>query len=463
MGSRPNQVQTVRNETHLDPNTQAWQGELLNAGRNQFNQGPAQYYPGQTVAQYSPQTLQGLSMMQGQAASGGNVWGGGGGWGGGGSPMTGSGSNEMPGGGSWDASQYGAARFGFMPEGYGGDRSSQDATGNPQNGAQHTMPMGSSGPGSFIDPSTGMPSTMGASQWGGGGGGWAPFGMAQAQQALGRGMSGYTPGMNTAQNASAGGMGSMYGDMAAGAGATPTSMGVDSLNSFAQGNLDHLGGMYDRGREQITNDLNSQFAKAGRTGANAAFGHQLGNSLGNLYSNIYAPGVEAAQDRRLSAANSLTGVDQSNRAARMQGYGMGAGVDAQNAGLRLSGAQLSNQFNAQSNQNANNAIGQLGGLYGYGSMPGQQMLGVGAAYDQQNQNNINAAMDRWNFGQNAGWQNLNNFAGVMSGMPSATSSTQTQTQPGGSRAMGALGGAATGFSVGGPWGALAGGVLGLLG
>lgn len=95
-----------------------------------------------------------------------------------------------------------------------------------------------------------------------------------------------------------------------------------------------------------------------------------------------------------------------------------------------------------------------------------RMLGnVGAAYDQQQQNLIDADIARWNYNQNLPANKLNQYLGQISGSYGGTSSTSTPSNRNAlaSGLLGAGSGALTGFAVGGPVGAAIGGGLGLLG
>lgn len=100
------------------------------------------------------------------------------------------------------------------------------------------------------------------------------------------------------------------------------------------------------------------------------------------------------------------------------------------------------------------------------------LQGVGQAYDLQAQKGIDEAMARHDFGQQEAQQRLAQYAQLLgAGSPFTSQTSQTsQRQPGGgagtgamvgSGLMGAGTGAATGMMIGGPWGAAAGGLLGL--
>lgn len=70
MGGGAPKNQTVTNRTEIDPVTQAWRQQLINQGGALYNQGPAQYYPGNTVVPFSAPTQQGLGYLQNYAQQG---------------------------------------------------------------------------------------------------------------------------------------------------------------------------------------------------------------------------------------------------------------------------------------------------------------------------------------------------------------------------------------------------------
>lgn len=64
------QDSTVTNVTQVDPVTQAWRQNLMQAGGSLYNQGTPAYYPGNTVVPFSNQTQGGLDYLQGYAQQG---------------------------------------------------------------------------------------------------------------------------------------------------------------------------------------------------------------------------------------------------------------------------------------------------------------------------------------------------------------------------------------------------------
>lgn len=491
-------TQTVTSKTEVDPLTQQWRSAIFNQGNELLSQGAPEYYPGSTVVPYAPQTIQGLNMMQANA-QGGAV----------GLPQ------------AYDASMR--AMSGYNPGAYTAMQAANGNMQNPntgaisdaanQNVAGQVQPMVGTGTGA--NPYTGN--------------------LAQAgQQGAAGSVQSYLDRVNGFLDSSP------YAGQIAQTGERPTTMGVDALGSFADAQNPYLDQMFQQGAAKITDQVNSQFSQAGRTGANAAYGGTLADSLGGLYTSIYAPAYENAQNRSLQAAGQLAGIDQSDRAAQMSGYESAAGMGLQGAGLGLQGAglygdtltgdlnrglqgygmagdlaesgygrqlqgadlyggllnsdatrryqgasdlaslseagfdrqlqgsELAGNMWSQGNEDAARSQALLPSLYQYGNQPAQDMIGVGGAYENLNREYLDADMARYNYNQNADWDMLSRYAGLMNGLPDFSSQTQTTTgQQGGNRAMGALGGAASGASMGsmfGPWGtAIGAGVGGLMG
>lgn len=156
---------------------------------------------------------------------------------------------------------------------------------------------------------------------------------------------------------------------------------------------------------------------------------------------------------------------QQNAAQFLTQAGLGAQNDyrGQLLGLGGLGGQLAQGAGAQSLQ----GVGLFPTLAETGRYPGQiseQFSNWGAGFQQQA---LNDQMNQFNWYQNLPWQNLNNYNGLIQGFGGLGG---TQTQPGGSRSAGALGGAVSGATIGsgfGPWGtaigAIGGGLLGAFG
>ena len=242
------------------------------------------------------------------------------------------------------------------------------------------------------------------------------------------------PGLPTAMNFAQGNSGSIWGgqqiaDTASGAAMNP-----------------HLDGMFNAMAPRVQDAVNSNFEKAGRYGPNAAHTGALTRGLGDLASSIYAPAFEAERGRQLSAANSM-------------------------AGMQLTGADAASGMFNEGNSNALRAQALLPSLYQYGQMPAQSMLQVGAANEGLQGQYVSDAMTRYNYPYAAKQDALNQYAGIVNGLPDFSGSTSTSTgQPATNQGMSALGGAMAGAQAGsmfGPWGtgigAVGGGLWGLFG
>lgn len=290
-----------------------------------------------------------------------------------------------------------------------------------------------------------------------------------------------------------------WGNAIAQSGMTPTTAGVGALNSFANAENPYLDSLFNRGAERVSNAVNSNFAQAGRFGANAAHTGALTQGMGDLYSSIYAPAYENAQNRALNAAGQLASVSQADRGAAMQGlsnagslFEAGAGRGLQGAGMLgelasqdatrglsgattaagygLQGADLMGGLWSQGNADAARTTALLPGLYQYGQMPGQSMLDIGGMYEDLAGRYLQDDVNRYNAPYQNAWDHLGNYSQLMSGLPDFSSTTQTTTGPRTNRMMSGLGGASAGagiaqaLSLGGPWGwglAAAGGLLGM--
>lgn len=189
-----------------------------------------------------------------------------------------------------------------------------------------------------------------------------------------------------------------------------TAQGMDTIGRTARG--DYLGGdqFMSAYGDDILENINSRFGTGGRTGS-AYQADAAAKEMGGVASRLY----DSERNRQQGAALASPG---------MQGqyYDMQTGdTDAlMNAGYILQG---------------------------------------------QNQSEIDAAKNRWDYNQNLPQQNLRNYQGfvnpIATGTPATTDVSSPLYQP--NKYQGMLGGAMTGASAGsmfGPWGALVGGVAG---
>lgn len=300
---------------------------------------------------------------------------------------------------------------------------------------------------------------------------------------------------------------------------------TDQTNPYLRGLFDNASGaITDQFKNAIAPGLASQFSAAGRTGSGAAMGafdnasNTLGRTLTNTANSIYGGAYENERQRQQQAISMLSGNYNTERGMQLQGAAGQAGVAGQlgslfqgqqgqqlgaasalaNLGLQergqqLQGAQslasLNEQERAQQLQAMQTQTNQYGlerGLQQQAQLSVPQMqaaqqnnlsqlLGIGQYRQGQQQDQINADMARWNFGQNAPTANLQTLNQLLQGGSAYSGQQSTSNQSlnrnpfasalgGASAAYGigsALGtGSELGGMIGGPWGLLGGALLG---
>lgn len=157
----------------------------------------------------------------------------------------------------------------------------------------------------------------------------------------------------------------------------------------------YLDSLYDAASRPVIDDVNAQFAKAGRYGPSAAYGAGMTRALGDVSASIYAPAYEAERNREL------------------QGLQSAGSLFATNQGQQLQATAL------------------LPSIWSGLMAPGQTQAGIGSIYDQQHQAQIDADRERWDYNNGGGaWDALERYAAMMNGLPNLstvnTSGTTTQ-------------------------------------
>lgn len=260
--------------------------------------------------------------------------------------------------------------------------------------------------------------------------------LGAANNAAGRALSGWNPAMPFAANAAAGGLSG-----------NPAAAG---LQQYGTGNNQYAQGLFNQAANDIGNAVNAQFAMGGRYGGNAARTDAMTRGIGNAWNQIMTPTYEAERNRGLTAQQTLGSLYDSG------------------ANRTLAGTELLGGLYSQGNEDAARATALLPSTYSYGLQPGQGMLDVGGMYEGQAQNYLNADQARYNYTANAPWQYLQQYAGLMNGLPDFSSQTTNTQGPGTNRVMSGLGGgiaglgAASALGLTGPvgWGLGAIGALG---
>lgn len=219
---------------------------------------------------------------------------------------------------------------------------------------------------------------------------------------------------------------SFYNPVAGGYQAQYTGMGdlfrAKGGNVAQEMNNPYLSGIADTIARKATSNYENSIAPQIRSSAQAAgqFGgsrqgvieanalKDLNQGISDSLTNLYGSAYDQAQNRGLQMANmALQSQAQNNQASNSVGdlalrglLGTGQlnlAADSQNFGQQLQGVGLLNQANQ-------NQIGNY-----------QSLLNLGGVQQQDQQNQINADMARWDYNQTAPWQALQNYMGLITG------------------------------------------------
>ena len=267
--------------------------------------------------------------------------------------------------------------------------------------------------------------------------------------------------------------------------------GANVLNDFANTNQSnpYIDNMFNRAATQVRDNTNAMFSKAGRYGSTANQ-DALSDSLGDMANQFYGGAYESDANRRFGAAEALGGRQagdinrQLGAAGQMAGLGESQYGRMAGAGSTLAGIQqgdFARQLSAlgalggygeaglnrgmDANQQAMQAAGLLPMMNAYGQTNNRGLMEIGGYREQMAAQQLQDQIDRWNFGQNAGWDQLGRYNATvqpLAGLGGTTTGTQpTQSRTGGIL-QGAAGGAMMGSAIPGV-GTLIGGGLGALG
>lgn len=479
--------------------TQPWKeqrgylADIFGQAQNLYQQGPQEYYPGATVAPLSDATQQGISALQ-QSAQG---------------------SPQQAAMGSWLGNTLGQGNvnpwsiFDPAQQAAGGLGAAQQMLGQAGQPGSYGQAAGMAGVGG--QPFTGA---GGLAQAMGFSGSPQPGAMPAATNFLLNQLAGGPQGLGQALNRAGGTIDpaatGQLRDTAGGAflGSNPY------LDDMYQ---DAAKGVSETFNEQIMPGLNAQFGSAGRTGSGTQAlmsGRAAGDAadaLAGLSADIYAPAYEAERGRQQQAAGQLgqlgLGTGQLGSdflRGQQQGAGLAGDLFSRGEQADLGRRGLAGEMFLGAGQQdigrrgmaadiytggldrqlaAGQGLGQLG-LGGLGAMSDlqgnlaqqqyqagtltpafqgmqqqnmQNLLNAGAMTEDQQQRMMDDAMQRWNFSQQAPWQNLSQYANMINQLPGGYGTTSESG--GGSRLQGALGGAAAGSALG-PWGTAGGALLG---
>jgi hypothetical protein len=191
----------------------------------------------------------------------------------------------------------------------------------------------------------------------------------------------------------------------------------------------------------------------GQAAANTALGTQ--QQIGNMLTGGWNAALQPAYN--LAAQGSAQGLTAATGLGNLLSSGFG---NAQQAAYGMGGQNLNAGLAAAQNLPTVATAQQA-----YGQKDAGLLQAIGGAEQGQQQNIDTSNMGNFFAAQNWPVQNLDLLTSTLGGVPYDVTGTSTGTQQAQTtkNVLGsALGGAATGFSIAGPWGAAAGGLLGAL-
>lgn len=288
----------------------------------------------------------------------------------------------------------------------------------------------------------------------------------------------------------------------------------NATGQFLEQGNPYLRGMVEAAQRPIVSNfqnavapsLASQFSSAGRMGSGAhlqaaqtaqqQLGQQLGDTSAQLYGQAYGQernimaqaygqergltnqAIESGLGRQFSAYGQERGAQQgalsteyaAREAAMQQERQNMMAAYSQERGAQQQGFLAQPGQNLQQQQMQLSALGMVPGLTNAGFVPGQQQMGVGNQLQQQQQSEMGAAVDRYNYNRDAPLNNLMAYSSILSGSTPYVSSSQSgnsKNQLPFNPLSGAIGGGLGGYAlgglipaIGGPAGAIGGALLG---
>lgn len=240
--------------------------------------------------------------------------------------------------------------------------------------------------------------------------------------------------------------------------------GSGQLSPHMQGVLTGQMNDFQRNYQNTTGNIMDSFQDAlGSADDSAMMAGQFGGSRGGVARGIM--GEEAA--KQVGLANQALSENMQQATSNVLNEQFSGARNAQlSAGQSLLNSQLNaaqmggNLYNSMAN-NQLQAINMLPMMGEFGQMGGRLQTEVGGVQRAMDQAQLDLGREKWNFGQNAPWNNMNNYANLIAQLGPFMS---MGTPQGGKSPLAAgMGGAAAGFgSGGGVPGAILGGVAGLM-
>tara|TARA_R100001086_G_scaffold249474_1_gene189314 strand:- start:3119 stop:4336 length:1218 start_codon:yes stop_codon:yes gene_type:complete len=226
---------------------------------------------------------------------------------------------------------------------------------------------------------------------------------------------GYQTASNTLQNVAGGAGNNPFIKNVQDAGAVQNDAGRGVLQSFASNGQQNpfLDAQFDRAAERVRDNTSAIFSKSGRYGS-VAHQDQLSDSLGDMANNFYGQAYETDANRRFGAAEAL--------GARQ------AGDINRNLGAQTTAAGLGQGANAQAMQ----AAGMMPMLHDYAGANYRGLMQLGGMREGMAGQQLQDAMNRWNFNQNGGWDLLDRYNRVvqpLAGLGGSSTGTQPSSGP----------------------------------
>jgi hypothetical protein len=199
-------------------------------------------------------------------------------------------------------------------------------------------------------------------------------------------------------------------------------------------------------RESTLPGVQSDYALSGRYGSNA-FRTAMGNEQdkvnaqgADVASRIYGGAYEADRARQAAAAQGLTGAYAQDIQNRIGAGNFLSGVYDQGLQRQLYGAQQLGQLGQQDITNMLNAAGMVPGLGQADYADLDRQMQIGQMGQERAQSEQDLERQRYEYGQQAPYDWLQNYAQLIYGNPGSQSGfgTQTTTTKGGGGLLGQL-------------------------
>lgn len=202
---------------------------------------------------------------------------------------------------------------------------------------------------------------------------------------------------------------------------TPTADGSMMFNN------PYLDRAFDMGSEKVRNAVNDQFSIAGRYGSGA---HQdvMQQGMNDLATQLYGGAYESERGRQMQAAGAIQQGWEGDLARIMAGAQQYGQTEQQKIADMMGGAQGYQDAYSGGMLDLARVMAVAPQAYEFATAPGQTLMEVGGAYEQQAAQQLQDLMNRWMFEQEAPQNKLMNYSGIAASMGGMGGMT-TQTSP----------------------------------